>query len=169
MSLPPVSNTVAVDPSSVFLTLLLRCHQVAKSLSAGVRLTPDELYCLCVIHLYHPACIKDLSGLLRARGPRTSRLLGNLEAKGLLRRTMNPHDHRREEVLLTKNGTAAVRQVLELAGQLVGELESAGRESCLPALAHIIDHLRIRLPEDSGLPSARHNGDRAWMLLPDEE
>jgi DNA-binding MarR family transcriptional regulator len=159
-----------MESGRVFLTLLLRCHQVAKSLAASVSLSPDELYCLSVIYISRPSCVKDLSTSLCARGPRTSRLLGNLESKGLLRRSLNPTDHRREEIGLTRNGTNAVEQLLGIAQHLVDEFESAGRESCLPALARVIDHLHVHLPPDASVrPEAAERGDRGWMLLPQED
>ena len=162
MSSPPY------DLGRLLFALLLRSHHVSKKLAASIGLPADELYCLAAIHTDQPSCVKELTQILHARGPRTSKILGSLERKGFVRRTLNPEDHRREELALTDRGCHAVESVLAACRDVVDEGPGVTHVQGLKGVTGILE----RILRVSDLPR-RHDrrlgveGGEGWFILPE--
>ena len=92
-------------PSPVsIMELLLKCHQTEKEIAVAGGVSVDELHCLSQIYIHTPYCVKKLSELLRVPPSRTSRLLGALEERGYLTRSLSTPDRRKEQITLTDAG-----------------------------------------------------------------
>lgn len=155
------------DQGKSFIDLLLKCHRVAKGLALSARLPLDELYCLAVIHTASPSCVKELSRLLGVRGPRTSKLLGSLERKGYLRRTLNVTDHRMEELALTDQGTRVVESVLRISKGILEKLQKPGHPECMQQLLLLLEEMPV--PEVAREYGPAFGGHPGWFVLPEEE
>jgi DNA-binding MarR family transcriptional regulator len=161
-SLPRERGTVLID-------LLLKSHRVAKTLALSTQLPLDELYCLTLIHSEKPACVKVLSRLLGVRGPRTSKLLGSLERKGYLVRSLNTVDHRMEEVRLTDEGTNAVHELIKRSAELLDRLLDEGEIEQLRRLVGLLEHVRTHAARQSRTEEQSPDRQSGWFLIPDED
>lgn len=114
-----------VSQSSIGIELLrltLRCRDIDKRLSARCGLTVDELHCLAVIYSERPSCVKELSEFLDIDATRTSKLLWSLERRGLLSRSVDLDDHRKEQVDLSEAGLYAIERIVSLYGGIANRL-----------------------------------------------
>jgi|WetSurMetagenome_2_1015567.scaffolds.fasta_scaffold27257_2 DNA-binding MarR family transcriptional regulator len=157
------------DRGSVLIDLLLKSHRVAKTLALSTQLPLDELYCLALIHSEAPSCVKVLSRLLGVRGPRTSKLLGSLERKGYLKRTMNAVDHRMEEVGLTEEGLQAVYALIRHSTELLDHLLDQGEIEQLQRMVGLLEHVRTRADRHRSQQELAADRRSGWFLIPDEE
>jgi len=107
------------DLGIAFIKLLLRCHKIEKNLAVSVGLSVDELHCLTQIHSSDPYCVKELSGTLGMKASRTSIILGDLERRGLLTRSLSLTDKRMERLSLTQDGIRTAENALMIARQAV--------------------------------------------------
>ncbi len=157
------------DNGKCFVDLLLKCHRVAKVLASCARLPLDELYCLTLIHTAAPSCVKELSRLLGARGPRTSKLLGSLERKGYLTRSLNVTDHRMEELALTAQGARTVEQVLRNSREMLARVHETVQQESVHQLLLLLEELSV--PDANTFQPAKQgsDGQRSRFFLPDEE
>jgi DNA-binding MarR family transcriptional regulator len=101
-------------PGSEVLDFFLCCAHSERRIAAALGLSLEELHCLGQLFAHEPCCVKALNELLDASGSRTSRLLGGLEDRGLLVRSLDAADHRREHVTLTDFGCAAMERATAL-------------------------------------------------------
>ena len=157
------------DRGTVLIDLLLKSHRVAKTLALCTQLPLDELYCLTLIHSEKPPCVKVLSRLLGVRGPRTSKLLGSLERKGYLKRTLNAVDHRMEEVGLTDAGLNAVRELTGRSTELLDRLLDEGEIEQLQRMVSLLEHVRTRADRHSQRQDLSPDRQSGWLLIPEEE
>lgn len=160
---------MSIDRGKILIDLLLGSHRVAKTLALSTKLPLDELYCLTLIHTERPACVKVLSKLLGVRGPRTSKLLGSLEHKGYLRRTMNAIDHRMEMIALTDEGTDAAHRLIREAEDLIDNLMEGGEVDQLRHLVGRLEQMRMRAAHQCHSGDVPGGPSSAWLLAPDEE
>jgi DNA-binding MarR family transcriptional regulator len=105
--------------------LLLKCHQLEKELAAEGNLSVDEFHCLTQLYARAPCCVRTLSEVLGTSPSRTSRLLHGLEERGYLARSLGFADKRMEMLVLTQDGMAAARQVLQSSAFSVTQLASS--------------------------------------------
>ncbi len=162
-------ESIPRDRGTVLIDLLLKSHRVAKTLALATQLPLDELYCLTLIHSEKPACVKVLSRLLGVRSPRTSKLLGSLERRGYLVRSLNAVDHRMEEVRLTEEGVNAVHELVKRSSELLDRLLDEGEIEQLRRLVGLLEHVRTRAARQTRTDEAMPDRRSGWYLIPDEE
>lgn len=95
-----------------FIRLTRRCRVIDKHVSSSAGLTVDEMHCLSVLFSEHPASVKKLSELINVSSTRVSKILRDLEERGLVSRTLDSADHRKEHVVLTDSGAQVVEKIL---------------------------------------------------------
>ncbi len=93
--------------------LLLQCHKLEKIVAASAGLTVYEFHCLSQLYVHAPCCVKTLCELTGIHPTRASRLLGALERKGYLLRSLGTEDKRKESLTLTDAGVEVARGLLE--------------------------------------------------------
>jgi DNA-binding MarR family transcriptional regulator len=116
-------STIGVE----LIRLTRRCRGIDKYVSSSVSLSIDEMHCLSALFLDHPPSAKRLSELLSVDPTRTSRLLNDLERRGLVQRSHIPTDHRIEQVALTEAGSRTARAALALFAEVAGQLATGLR------------------------------------------
>jgi DNA-binding MarR family transcriptional regulator len=85
------------------------------------------MHCLSVLFSDHPSSVKRLSELVNVSSTRASKLLKDLEQKGFVSRTLAAEDHRKEQVILTEQGSAAVQSILSFYSEIGSELLTSWR------------------------------------------
>jgi DNA-binding MarR family transcriptional regulator len=93
--------------------LLLQCHQLDKELAASVGLSVDESHALTQLYFSAPCCVKELRALLFLEPTRMSKILGDLEKRGLITRALGFPDKRKESLGLTPAGERSARHILD--------------------------------------------------------
>jgi DNA-binding MarR family transcriptional regulator len=101
------------DRGRRLLDLILFCRKSCKELARWSELTVEEFLCLGLLHVHPPSSVKELSRSLGVNASQTSRILRNLEEKGLISRSLNVADRRVEDVTLTARGLRVVEKLLE--------------------------------------------------------
>lgn len=103
-----------------------------------------EFYTLSVLlhqEENRPMRVSGLSEALQSAKPGVSRTLGNLERRGLIRRTADPADRRSTQVALTPEGRQLFRQTAAEVSAYTGRvLERMGREE-MDQLLGLLDRL----------------------------
>jgi DNA-binding MarR family transcriptional regulator len=90
----------------------------------GADLTPSQLSVISSIHRNGPLTLGDLAECERVAPPTITRIVGKLEAAGLVSRTVDPSDRRVVRVSTTRAGRALVAGVrTRKAEWLAGRLE----------------------------------------------
>lgn len=123
---PSTSNS-----GQILIDLLLKCHQLEKHIAGSLHISVEELYCLTLLHLRKPRCVKELSSHLGVKGTRTSKLLHSLERRGFIVRTLSQADHRKERVTLTVLGEAAAENVLGASVDAFNRFTETGEQNAL--------------------------------------
>jgi DNA-binding MarR family transcriptional regulator len=113
---------------SDLLRLTRRCRGIDKYVSSRAQLTIDELHCLSVLFSDHPASVKRLSELINVSTTRVSKILKDLEQRGLVSRTPDAEDRRKEQVLLTEIGSTTVKQIISYYTEIGSELLTSWRQ-----------------------------------------
>ena len=80
------------------------------------------MHCLSALFTERPSSVTRLSELINVSASRASKLLKVLEERGLVSRTRDPDDHRREVVMLTEPGMKVVDVILSLVADAGSEL-----------------------------------------------
>jgi DNA-binding MarR family transcriptional regulator len=93
----------------------------------------------------HP---KELAHLLETVPPVISAILGELEGKGLLERTIDPHDRRRVQLTLSKDGKKLHEKIRERSMALGGERLSKLSDQELTSLIQIFRKLLEEAGQD---------------------
>ena len=109
------------------LKLTRHCRGIDKYVSSRAELTIDEMHCLSVLFSDHPSSVKRLSELINASSTRTSKILKDLEMRGLVSRTLDTSDRRKEIVVLTDEGANVIQNILSLYDEVGSELLSDWR------------------------------------------
>lgn len=104
------------------LRLTRRCRSIDKYVSASSGLSVDEMHCVVALFTDRPSSVTRLSELINVTLTRASKILRSLEQRGLVTRTLDPGDHRRELVILTAQGIKAVTAVFSLVAEVGSEL-----------------------------------------------
>lgn len=113
---------------SDLLKLTRRCRGIDKYVSSRAQLTIDELHCLSVLFSERPASVKRLSELINVSTTRASKILKDLEQRGLVSRTPDADDRRKEQVLLTEAGSATVKRIISFYTEIGSELLTSWRQ-----------------------------------------
>jgi DNA-binding MarR family transcriptional regulator len=100
------------------LRLTRRCRGIDKHVSAAAGLSIDEMHCLSVLFSEKPPSVKTMSELINVTATRASKILRDLEERGLLSRTIDVSDHRKEHVILTDEGRQAAEKLLSLYSEI---------------------------------------------------
>ncbi len=80
------------------------------------------MHCLGVLFSDRPASVKRLSELINVGSTRASKILKDLEDRGLVSRSLDTADHRKEQVILTEAGERAVRRITALYAEIGSEM-----------------------------------------------
>ena len=108
-----------------FMRLTLRCRELDRRLASKFGLAVDEIHCLFELVADEIPCVKSLSEVLGVSSSRTSRILKNLELRGLVQRAIKTEDRRKEEVSLTAEGRSLAESILidsvQIGTKLFGE------------------------------------------------
>jgi DNA-binding MarR family transcriptional regulator len=110
------------------LRLTRRCRGIDKYVASRAQLTIDELHCLSVLFSDHPASVKRLSELINVSTTRASKILKDLEQRGLLSRSPDAEDRRKEQVLLTDVGSTTVKRIISFYTEIGSELLTSWRQ-----------------------------------------
>lgn len=87
------------------------------------------MHCLCALFSERPPSVSRLSELINVSPTRASKILRDLEHGGLVSRSADAADRRREQVVLTESGVQAAVRILSLFQEVGSELLGGwGRE-----------------------------------------
>lgn len=113
---------------------------------AGGGLSHGLLSALATVNKDGPLRLAELAQIEQVSAPSTTRLVAELEAKGLVSRRPDPDDGRAVLISVTTAGTDAVLRVRSARGAMVHELlqqlspeEVAAIEAALPALERTLE------------------------------
>ncbi len=104
------------------IRLTRRCRSIDKHVSASAGLSIDEMHCLSSLFAESPSSVKTLSDLISVNPTRASKILRDLEERGLLSRTIDVSDRRKEHVLLTEEGRRTVEKLLSLYDEIAARV-----------------------------------------------
>lgn len=104
----------------------------------GADLTPSQLSVISSIHRNGPVTLGELAECERVAPPTITRIVGKLEAAGLVSRSVDPADRRVTRVTTTRSGRALVAGVrsrkAEWLGARLEQLPAADRARVLAAV-----------------------------------
>jgi DNA-binding MarR family transcriptional regulator len=123
------------------LRLTRRCRGIDKYVSVRAALTIDEMHCLGTLYADQPASVKRLSELITVGSTRASKILKDLEARGLVSRSLDSSDRRKEHVYLTDAGRRAVERITELYAEVGSELLLGWRDELEHDLSWLLQSL----------------------------
>jgi DNA-binding MarR family transcriptional regulator len=120
-----MTSSVELTESKFALELLRltrRCRSIDKYVAASSGFSVDEMHCVIALFTDRPSSVTRLSELINVSTTRASKILKSLEQRGLVTRTLDPEDHRKELVILTAPGEKAVAGVSILVAEVGSEL-----------------------------------------------
>ena len=107
-------------------------------------LTASQLSALSSVEALEPVRLGDLAGAERVTSPTLTKIVGNLEAAGLIQRSADPADGRATRITLTTQGRERLRRLRTernvFLQQRLAELGAAERDAlraALPVLMNI--------------------------------
>ncbi len=115
------------------LRLTRQCRGIDKYVSTGAGLSIDEMHCISALFSERPESVSRLSELISVSPTRASRVLKSLEQRGLVTRSLNPVDHRREQVVITEKGIHTVQGIFSLFAEAGNELLGSWRKDLAAA------------------------------------
>ena len=117
---------------------------------APLGLTMQQAELLVWTYRQREASATDLTDLLLTDDAGVSRLVGRLEAKGLLSRRVGADDRRARDLRLTPSGRALAKRLLRFAGRgnemLLGGLSPRERAELRRLLLHVSGNIRTLAP-----------------------
>jgi DNA-binding MarR family transcriptional regulator len=128
---------------------LQRCFSVSgapviRLLEGRYGITRREWRLLATLAEHGPLSPSELADLAQLDRARTSRAIGVLVEKGLLRRQVHAADSRRARLTLTSEGDALHAEVFPRVAEINSRLLETLDEPTLEALAEVIDTLTAR-------------------------
>jgi len=115
--------------------------------AAGGGLSHGLLSALATVQKFGPIRLAELAQQEFVSAPSTTRLIAELEKRGLVSRTVDPDDGRAFLIEATNAGEAEVQRARSARAQMVGQLldiltpeQFATIEAALPALERAIEH-----------------------------
>jgi DNA-binding MarR family transcriptional regulator len=125
--------------------------------SSGTAASPGLLSALTTVQRHGPIRLADLARHELISAPSTTRLVAELENRGLISRRIDPGDGRAFLIAITAAGEAEVGQTRAAHARLVEEMlsvlsaqEAAALEAALPALERAVER---SLKADGGMRS----------------
>jgi DNA-binding MarR family transcriptional regulator len=104
------------------LRLTRQCRGIDKYVAASAGLSVDEMHCVIALFTERPSSVTRLSELINVSPTRASKILKSLGQRGLVTRTLDPEDHRREVVILTPAGERGAGGIFSLVAEVGSEL-----------------------------------------------
>jgi DNA-binding MarR family transcriptional regulator len=148
----PAGTAVPADtgaPADTAARLRLSTTRLARRLrqEAEAGLTPSLLSALASIRCHGPLTLGALADHERVAPPSVTKLVGRLEAEGLVLRSIDPNDRRVSRVAITDRGNALVEDIHRrknawLAGRI--EMLPAADQARLAEALDVLDHLVAR-------------------------
>jgi DNA-binding MarR family transcriptional regulator len=119
------------------LAVLRMSRRLRQQLTPGI--TPSQQSALAAIEARGPLTLGELAGYENVQPPSITRIVGNLEASGLVERTTDPTDRRVSLVQITEAGQDALGAIRSQRNawlaQRLADLEPADLEQLHAALA----------------------------------
>jgi len=108
-----VNRAAADDTAEVAARLRLSATRLARQLrqESDAALTPSQLSALAAIERHGPVMLGALAELERVAPPSITKVVSKLEAAGLVKRRLDPHDRRAAWVSTTTAGNARLAQI----------------------------------------------------------
>jgi DNA-binding MarR family transcriptional regulator len=108
-----VNRAPADDTAEVAARLRLSATRLARQLrkESDAALTPSQLSALAAIERHGPVMLGALAELERVAPPSITKVVSKLEAAGLVKRRLDPHDRRAAWVSTTTAGNARLAQI----------------------------------------------------------
>ncbi|MGH7642755.1 MAG: MarR family winged helix-turn-helix transcriptional regulator [Candidatus Dormibacteria bacterium] len=143
--LSPVAAGEVSELATKLPTVLTRLNRRLRQTSGPLGVPPGHYPVLVSLLELSPATVTQLAAAEHVRVPSMTALLGQLEADGLIRKSVDSSDRRFVQVSLTRQGTAVAKAARRLRGawfaQRLSHLtarEIAALQRALPALEHLI-------------------------------
>ena len=118
---------------------------------APLGLTMQQAELLVWTYRQRGASATDLTDLLLTDDAGVSRLVGRLEAKGLITRRVGVHDRRARALRLTPSGRALAKRLLRVAGRgnemLLAGLSPGERAELRRLLLHVSGNIQTLAPD----------------------
>jgi DNA-binding MarR family transcriptional regulator len=136
-----------IAPDSVPARLALVVGRLNRLLGAGSGgLSHGQLTALATVAKNGSLRMADLAGLELVSAPGMTRVVAELENRGLVARSVDPDDGRAFRIQITPEGTAAVLRAraarAQIIAALLGELDAtelAEIEAALPVLERVLE------------------------------
>ena len=108
-----MNRAAAADTAEVAARLRLSATRLARQLrqESDAALTPSQLSALAAIERHGPVMLGALAELERVAPPSITKVVSKLEAAGLVKRRLDPHDRRVVWVSTTAAGNARLAQI----------------------------------------------------------
>jgi DNA-binding MarR family transcriptional regulator len=111
----------------------------------GIDITPEEWALMMVLRERAPASVGTLADLTMRDRTTVTRFLDTLSAKGMVERTPDPADRRRQQVRLTEKAVEAFPRLLGHVGELIRRAEagipSSEVQTAMSVLARMLANL----------------------------
>lgn len=92
--------------ASLLRPALLRLTRLVRNQRVDMSVTLTQLSAMGTLSKYGPMSAGELAGCERVQPPSMTKVLANLEERGLVRRSQHPSDRRQAIIEITANGTA---------------------------------------------------------------
>jgi DNA-binding MarR family transcriptional regulator len=127
---------------------LTRLSRRLRAGDAGFGLTPTQASLLSTVSRVGPVGLSELARREGIHATQLSRSIGNLEARGLVRRSIDASDRRAASVETTAEGARVLRRLRDARTDVLrAELDRLGRddlrllEAALPVLETLVERL----------------------------
>jgi|YelNatPaOPRAMG01_1025707.scaffolds.fasta_scaffold00416_23 Transcriptional regulators len=102
--------------------LRLSCKRFERDLARETGLTVNEIDCILSLYTEDMKSVGELSKFLDLSFTSTSKILGSLEEKGIIRRSIDSRDRRVEKVILTPLGRGIAERILIRSREITLEM-----------------------------------------------
>lgn len=129
---------------------LLSCNLARRFAEAGLEITVEQWRLLMQLWLRDGLTQNELTERLTQDKTGVSRLLKQLEERGMVRRVAVPHDRRSRSVLLADPGRSAVEQGLSLAKEVVTRAQAVVEPEQLAICKDVLHRIVAGLTPEEG-------------------
>jgi hypothetical protein len=92
--------------------------------------------------------------------PNTNAALRQLERRGLIRQTADPHDRRRINIFLTREGRALSRVLIPAAKKIRARSVAGFRAGEIAKLIEMLERMKANLTDESAAPVRRQTAGK---------